>query len=197
MQDECLESFRHVQLLIKANAPLQGRFSLMNTIILKRHASPLGTLLIGSFGDQLCLCDFEQGWHQSENEKRLKRLLKAEFAEGTSPVIEQTIEQLSEYFKGERKTFDLPLMPVGTDFQLKVWRALQDIPYGETISYAEEAARIGHPKSFRAVANANGRNPIAIIIPCHRVIGSNGTLTGYGGGMEAKRTLLEQERSLN
>lgn len=166
-----------------------------NTIILLHYRSPLGTLLIGSFGECLCLCDYEQGWHQSENEKRLKRLLKAEFVEGTSPVIEQTIEQLNEYFRGERKTFDLPLLPVGTDFQLKVWRALQDIPYGETITYAEEAARIGRPRSFRAVANANGRNPIAIVIPCHRVIGSNGTLTGYGGGMEAKQFLLELEGS--
>lgn len=102
--------------------------------------------------------------------------------------------QLAEYFAGERTEFDLPLRPAGTDFQRTVWKALIEIPYGETISYGEVAVRIGRPGASRAVGLANGRNPIAVIVPCHRVIGSTGVLTGYGGGLERKRLLLDLER---
>lgn len=102
-------------------------------------------------------------------------------------------QQLDEYFAGERKIFDLKLAPKGTPFQRSVLAALQDIPYGETRSYGEIAVAIGNPKSVRAVGSANGNNPIALIIPCHRVIGSNGSLTGFGGGLETKRFLLEFE----
>jgi methylated-DNA-[protein]-cysteine S-methyltransferase len=101
--------------------------------------------------------------------------------------------QLAEYFDGRREVFDLQLEMQGTPFQLRVWRALQDIPYGETISYGEQARRIGRPADPRAVGQANGRNPIAVIVPCHRVIGADGSLTGYGGGVERKRWLLELE----
>jgi methylated-DNA-[protein]-cysteine S-methyltransferase len=102
--------------------------------------------------------------------------------------------QLRRYFAGERLTFDAPLAIDGTRFERRVWRALQDIPYGETVSYGEIAKRIDQPSAARAVGLANGRNPIAIIVPCHRVIGANGTLTGYGGGLERKQLLLELER---
>ena len=102
-------------------------------------------------------------------------------------------EQLRAYFARERTEFDLPLAPHGTPFQLAVWQALTEIPYGETASYGEIAARLGRPSASRAVGAANGRNPIGVIVPCHRVIGSNGTLTGYGGGLERKRMLLELE----
>lgn len=101
--------------------------------------------------------------------------------------------QLQEYFAGERKAFDLTLAPAGTDFQHSVLAALQEIPFGETRSYADVALTIGNPKAVRAVGSANGNNPIALIIPCHRVIGSNGSLTGFGGGLEAKKFLLEFE----
>jgi methylated-DNA-[protein]-cysteine S-methyltransferase len=101
--------------------------------------------------------------------------------------------QLREYFAGERRTFDLTLNPAGTLFQVTVWRALQHIPYGETVSYGELAQAIGKPGAARAVGLANGRNPIAIIVPCHRVIGRNGTLTGYGGGVDRKAWLLDHE----
>jgi methylated-DNA-[protein]-cysteine S-methyltransferase len=101
--------------------------------------------------------------------------------------------QLTEYFAGARRTFDMPLVMDGTPFQRRVWRALQDIPYGETISYGELARRIGQPSAVRAVGLANGRNPIPVIVPCHRVIGADGTLTGYGGGLERKRLLLDLE----
>ena len=101
--------------------------------------------------------------------------------------------QLADYFDGLRTGFDLPLAMEGSPFQLRAWRALQDIPYGETISYGEQARRIGRPADPRAVGQANGRNPIAVIVPCHRVIGADGSLTGYGGGLERKRRLLELE----
>ena len=101
--------------------------------------------------------------------------------------------QLTEYFAGERTAFDLPLRPAGAPFQLRVWEALARIPYGETASYGEIARELGHPTAARAVGAANGRNPIAIVVPCHRVIGANGSLTGYAGGLECKRALLDLE----
>jgi methylated-DNA-[protein]-cysteine S-methyltransferase len=106
----------------------------------------------------------------------------------------EVARQLEEYFAGERKEFDVPLAPAGTAFQLEVWAALRTIPYGETCSYGEIAVQIGRPGASRAVGLANGRNPISIVVPCHRVIGSTGTLTGYGGGLERKRWLLDLER---
>lgn len=113
--------------------------------------------------------------------------------EGRSEVLLRTADQLAEYFAGERRVFELPLAPSGTGFQKLVWRALLAIPYGETRSYGAIAHAIGRPAASRAVGAANGRNPIAIIVPCHRVIGSSGDLTGYGGGIPAKRWLLDHE----
>ena len=108
-------------------------------------------------------------------------------------VLHRTIEQLNEYFAGKRKTFDLPLSLKGTPFQLQCWNALQQIPYGATATYGEIARSIGRPAAVRAVGAANGANPIPIIVPCHRVIGSNGSLTGFGGGLDMKRWLLDFE----
>ncbi|MCW1824240.1 cysteine methyltransferase [Mycolicibacterium conceptionense] len=115
--------------------------------------------------------------------------------EADDTAFGEAVEQLSEYFVGERTEFDLELDMVGTQFQRRVWQALQSIPYGETCSYGEIARQIGSPSAFRAVGLANGHNPIGIIVPCHRVIGANGSLTGYGGGLDRKRALLELERS--
>ena len=109
-------------------------------------------------------------------------------------AFEDVVSQLEEYFEGKRRDFELQLAPAGTPFQQRVWRALRDIPYGETISYGSLAARIGQPSASRAVGLANGSNPLPIVIPCHRVIGSNGKLTGYGGGLPIKRQLLSLER---
>lgn len=109
------------------------------------------------------------------------------------PVLQRTTAQLNEYFRGEREEFDLPLALGGTSFQQRVWSELQQIPYGTTISYGELARRIGQPTASRAVGLANGQNPISIIVPCHRVIGSTGKLTGYGGGLERKKLLLQHE----
>ncbi|MGH2717274.1 MAG: methylated-DNA--[protein]-cysteine S-methyltransferase [Actinomycetota bacterium] len=115
-------------------------------------------------------------------------------AEGTA-VAEAALAQLKEYFAGSRTSFDLPLDIPGTAFQQKAWRALATIPYGETISYAEQADRIGHPRATRAVGSANGRNPVPIVLPCHRVVASGGGLGGYGGGLDLKQRLLDHERS--
>ena len=168
-----------------------------NIIKTNRYESPCGTLLLGSFEDKLCLCDWQVERHRDHVDRRLKRVLRAEFEEGTSGVIEETVWQLDEYFAGKRKEFDVPLLFVGTDFQKKVWNELLNIPYGQTVSYGEMARRIGLPKSVRAVANANGANAISIFAPCHRVIGSDGSLTGYGGGLAAKKMLLELESGLS
>lgn len=111
----------------------------------------------------------------------------------SDPVLRDTADQLNAYFAGDRTDFDLPLAPHGTDFQERVWSALTEIPYAETWSYAELARHIGLPTAFRAVGAANGQNPLPIVVPCHRVVGANGKLVGYGGGMERKRHLLELE----
>lgn len=113
-----------------------------------------------------------------------------------TPLLARAVEQLHEYFAGERRAFDLPLAPSGTEFQLACWRALAEIPYGETRSYGEQARRIGRPDRARAVGAANGANPIAIILPCHRVIGADGSLVGFGGGLETKRRLLDLEAGI-
>ncbi len=111
-----------------------------------------------------------------------------------TPLLQETVRQLNAYFDGTLTEFDLPIRLEGTAFRMKCWQALQTIPCGETISYGEQARRIGNPKAVRAVGGANHHNPISIIVPCHRVIGADGTLTGYGGGIEIKAWLLEHER---
>jgi methylated-DNA-[protein]-cysteine S-methyltransferase len=146
--------------------------------------SPAGRLLLASDARGLRLVSFERSKHSATPGADWK-LDKEPFAE--------VIRQLQAYFRGELKEFDLPLAMEGTEFQLRVWNALRAIPYGETISYAELAERIGKPKAVRAVGLANGSNPIPIIVPCHRVIGSDGSLTGFGGGLSTKKMLLELE----
>lgn len=164
-----------------------------NIIKIKHYKSTCGVLTLGSFKDRLCLCDWQVEKHRDIINRRLQRMLNAEFEEGTSEVIEKAAGQLDEYFAGQRREFDIPLMFVGTDFQKTVWNELLKIPFGQTVSYGEMARRIGMPKAVRAVANANGANAISIFAPCHRVIGSDHSLTGYGGGLDAKQALLELE----
>jgi methylated-DNA-[protein]-cysteine S-methyltransferase len=112
----------------------------------------------------------------------------------TDPVLRAAADQLDAYFSGTLRDFDLPLAPRGTDFQVRAWRALATVPYGETRSYAAQAASIGAPTAVRAVGAANGRNPLSIVLPCHRIVGSDGSLTGFAGGLDAKRFLLDHER---
>ena len=113
--------------------------------------------------------------------------------EGDAPVLAETRRQLDEYFAGDRRQFDLPLDLVGSEFQVAVWRSLADIPYGTTATYGEQAARLGKPAAVRAVGAANGRNPVSIVLPCHRVVGADGSLTGFAGGHAAQRWLLDHE----
>lgn len=135
----------------------------------------------------------------TENGTAITRLIFSEvLPEGVNsmetPLIKKAVQELQEYFSGTRQCFDLPLSPQGTDFQQKVWKALQDIPYGAVCSYKDIATAIGNEKACRAVGGANNKNPISIIIPCHRVIGANGSLVGYGGGLEIKKQLLALEQ---
>ena len=169
----------------------------MQQINIQHYNSPCGELILASVGEELCLCDWNEMPCAERNKLRLLRYMKAEFKIETSSILELTKKQLDEYFTGNRKIFEIPLHPVGTDFQKKVWNALLDIPYGETRSYKEIAQNIGSPNSVRAVARAIGANGISILIPCHRVIGCNRSLTGFAGGLEAKRILLELETEIS
>lgn len=165
-----------------------------NIIRVGSYDSPCGTLVLGAFGNSLCMCDWLQNLpHHERVCGRLARLLGAEFEQGSSAVMEQAVMQLDEFFSGERHEFDVPLLPAGTPFQKRVWSELLGIPYGHTVSYREIAGRLDVPESVRAVANAIGANATSIFVPCHRVVGSDGTLTGYAGGLPAKRRLLELE----
>lgn len=133
-------------------------------------------------------------FHGDENGLTAISILNEEKPIGIVPeVLEDVIYQFQEYFEGTREDFDLKLNPTGTDFQKKVWDALCEIPYGKTVSYLELSKKLGDPKAIRAVAAANGKNPLWIIVPCHRVIGSNGDLVGYAGGLHRKKWLLEHE----
>jgi methylated-DNA-[protein]-cysteine S-methyltransferase len=146
--------------------------------------TPIGELLLAGDDDALCLVGFPEG--------SMRRDPEPDWIYNEKPFAAAR-QQLTEYFAGERREFDLPLKLNGTEFQMSVLRALQQIPYGETTSYAEIAERVGRPKAVRAVGAANGRNPIPIIVPCHRVIGSHGELTGFGGGLDTKEALLRLE----
>lgn len=150
--------------------------------------SPVGPLFLAASNEGLHAIEFR------DNKHPVKR--NAHWREGDNAVLRKAHEQLDEYFAGKRHAFDLPLSPAGTEFQLKVWTTLASIPYGETISYAQLATRIGKPSAMRAVGAANGRNPLPIVLPCHRVIGADGALTGFGGGLPTKQFLLKMEGAL-
>lgn len=162
-------------------------------IHLQTYLSPCGELLLGSYANKLCLCDWTAGVRHKRVMARVQRYLKASFLEEPSGLTREAARQLDEFFAGKRRVFDLPLLLAGTDFQQKVWRNLLEIPYGQTLSYRQTACLLGMPEAVRAIANANGANALSIVIPCHRVIGHNGNLTGYGGGLAAKHFLLELE----
>jgi len=148
--------------------------------------NPLGPLLLMSDGTSLT------GLH-TDNDKHRPAIRPAWVRDDNVPPFAQAIAQLRAYFDGKLTEFDLPLAPQGTEFQMRVWRELRNIPFGETVSYAELARRIGRPTASRAVGHSNARNPISIIVPCHRVIGADKSLTGYAGGLERKRMLLALE----
>ncbi|MGH3136880.1 MAG: methylated-DNA--[protein]-cysteine S-methyltransferase [Gaiellaceae bacterium] len=153
----------------------------MHYLKLTRLETPVGLLTLVASNDGLRVVHFR---HESP---------PSEAVEGSHPLLSSAEEQLREYFAGQRTTFELPLDLRGTPFQVQAWQALASIPYGTTVSYGEQARRLGRPSAVRAVGAANGRNPVAIVLPCHRVIGASGALTGYGGGLDVKQALLEHE----
>jgi AraC family transcriptional regulator of adaptative response/methylated-DNA-[protein]-cysteine methyltransferase len=163
-------------------------------ITITRFTTPLGPMFACATEDGLCLLEYTDRRMLEFELKDIRKRLNGSILFGTNRHLETVQRQLKEYFEGKRKEFDVPLVTPGTDFQNDVWRLLQKIPYGETVSYKQQAVRIKRPNAVRAVANANGFNRISIVIPCHRVIGSDGTLTGYGGGLWRKKWLLDFER---
>jgi methylated-DNA-[protein]-cysteine S-methyltransferase len=168
--------------LTRALVRMSGQMSQQTRLSTCRMASPVGTLTLWADGEALTSLEFTPD-------------MTADTAWPSDLLLREAARQLRQYFARQRTTFDLPLRPAGTDFQRLVWDQLRQIPYGTTISYGELARRVGNPKASRAVGLANGKNPIAVIIPCHRVIGADGSLTGFGGGLVCKQTLLELEQA--
>ena len=162
-------------------------------LIFKEVKTPIGVMVFGSSDKGLCLLDFKYRKSFPRILKRIKEYFGDYITYGTSKFIELAENELNQYFKGDLKDFTVPLDIRGSKFQLKVWDALLKKKYGKTNSYLEIAKKIGRPEAVRAIANANGQNGLAVIIPCHRVIGSDGSLTGYGGGIAIKKKLLHLE----
>lgn len=156
--------------------------------------TPLGEMIAGATDEGLCLLEFNDRRMLPTEYKDLTRLLKTTFEDGENKHLRTLKKQLKEYFDGKRKEFTIPLVTPGSVFQWAVWKELQNIQFGTTISYQGLAIALNKPDSVRAVANANGMNRISIVIPCHRVIGSDGRLTGYGGGLRRKKWLLDHEK---
>ena len=166
----------------------------MPAIQTRTFPSPLGKIIVCATEQGLCLLEFVGSKRIEREQQDLQRLLQREMVVGDNIHLQQTVAELNEYFSGCRTQFSVALHTPATPFQAAVWQALQTIPYGKTVSYQEQAERIGKPTAVRAVANANGANRVSIIIPCHRVIGADGSLTGYGGGLQRKQWLLVHER---
>jgi AraC family transcriptional regulator, regulatory protein of adaptative response / methylated-DNA-[protein]-cysteine methyltransferase len=163
-------------------------------VYLNRITTPLGPMIAGTTDENLCLLEFADRRMLETQLKKLSKYLDCVFLPGSNDLTEQTACELDSYFEGTLQQFTVPLLIPGTDFQKQVWNQLCTIPYGRTRSYQEQATAIGNRQAVRAVARANGENRIAIIIPCHRVIGKDGTLTGYGGGLSRKKYLLSLEK---
>lgn len=174
------------------------------TVVTTEIATPLGRMIAAATEKGVCMLEFADSKKLDLELRQLSeafgssqsgpRTSRTPLTEGPGGHLDALEKQLAEYFNGRRRSFDVPLDLAGTEFQKQVWLSLLRIPYGETVSYAAEAAMVGRPSAVRAVAGANGRNKVSIILPCHRVIGSDGSLTGYGGGMERKKWLLELEK---
>jgi methylated-DNA-[protein]-cysteine S-methyltransferase len=166
-----------------------------NRVFYSETDTPIGPLLVATTSKGLCYIDFGKGNKSLYNLQRWsKKWLKHELVESNSSFVEPVVRQIQEFLQGQRTQFDVELDFYGTPFQKMVWQVLTDIPYGETRSYKQVASDVGIPKAVRAVGGANNKNPIPIIVPCHRVIGSNGALVGYGGGLSIKEYLLNLEK---
>lgn len=184
------DSFKNVFGVSPKNSKMQ------KIVDLKRIETPLGTMIACANENGICMLEFSDRKALPTELKEISKHFDANIVQGENPHFKTLEKELEEYFEGKLKDFTVPLAPVGTDFQKKVWKILRTIPYGTTRTYQQQADILGNPKAVRAVANANGLNKISIIIPCHRVIGSNGTLTGYGGGIWRKQKLLELEKAI-
>ena len=169
---------------------------MIDKIHIQYFKTKYGEFILGSYDEKLCMVDFRYRKMRKTIDERIKRGLNAVFVEQDDEILQRTKIQLNEYFTMQRREFDIPIQMVGTDFQKNVWEALLKVPYGRTSTYAQLAKDIGKEKAVRAVANANGANAIGIIIPCHRIIGTNGALTGYAGGLPLKKRLLKLEQNL-
>jgi methylated-DNA-[protein]-cysteine S-methyltransferase len=166
----------------------------MNQINIQFYKTKIGDLILGSFNEKLCLLDFRYRKMRKAVDTRIKNGLKAEFVENNNETIKEAKIQLDEYLNGVRKKFNLPLLVVGTEFQKSVWKTLMKVPYGSSSTYLQLAKDISNEKAVRAVASANGANSMSLIVPCHRIIGSDGKLVGYGGGLSVKKRLLNLEQ---
>ena len=163
-------------------------------ILAKRLTTPIGPMFLCATEKGICLLEFDDRKNIKKQFSQLEKLLNGIVFRGENEHIILAKQQLEEYFLGQRKDFELPFFMPGTDFQKQVWKCLTQIPYGETSSYQQQSIMLGNPKAIRAMASANGRNRLAIIVPCHRVIGKDGNLTGYAGGLTRKQWLLEHEK---
>jgi AraC family transcriptional regulator of adaptative response/methylated-DNA-[protein]-cysteine methyltransferase len=166
----------------------------VSVVHIARILTPLGPMVAGATEDAVCLVEYADRRMLERQLERITRRFRCTLVPGANDLLRELERELEAYFEGRLREFTIPLEPVGTDFQQSVWRALQTIPYGETRSYAQQAVLVGQPTAVRAVARANGDNRIAIVIPCHRVVGADGKLTGYGGGLWRKRWLLDLEQ---
>jgi AraC family transcriptional regulator, regulatory protein of adaptative response / methylated-DNA-[protein]-cysteine methyltransferase len=189
---ESLSGFRDA--IKKITGISAGKSSGVMTVYLNRILTPLGPMLAGATNKGVCLLEFMDRRMLNTQLKILTRRLNCNFTPGSNKYLDQLANELKEYFKGTLNKFTVPLVTPGTEFQNSVWNTLIKIPSGETISYEELAKRIGNPAAVRAVAKSNGDNRIAIVIPCHRIIGKDGNLTGYGGGLWRKKYLIELEK---
>jgi AraC family transcriptional regulator of adaptative response/methylated-DNA-[protein]-cysteine methyltransferase len=190
---ESESSFRDAFAQVFGNPP--SAVDRESSIWINRIATPLGSMIMGVHDSGLCLLEFAERRMLDTQLKRLRERMGRVFLPGEHPLMKQVKQELDAYFHGSLRKFSVPLQSPGTVFQEAVWQALVEIPYGEMRSYAEVASRIKHPDAVRAVGRANGDNRIAIIIPCHRVVGADGELTGYGGGLWRKEYLLAMEQA--
>ncbi len=189
---DSLSGFGYTFKAITGSAP--SKSGQRNIILMSRTTTPLGPMFVCATERGLCLLEFVDRKMLETEFRDLQKRLDAVILSGENDHIINTKNQLREYFNGSRKEFDIPIDAPGTDFQKQVWNTIQRIPFAQTISYQQESQILGNPNAIRAVARANGMNRIAIVIPCHRIIGKNGSLTGYGGGLERKKWLLEHEK---
>ena len=190
---ESLSGFGYTFKKLVGTSPKQSKDK--NIILINRLTTPLGPMFVCATDNGICLLEFVDRRMLETEFKDLQKLLNANIISGENEHIKQVKKEIKEYFEGNRKTFNVKLETPGTAFQNSVWNRLQEIEYGKTTTYQNQAEKINNPKAIRAVASANGYNRISIIVPCHRVIGKDGKMLGYGGGIERKKWLIEHERS--